>query len=109
MPSPSLYHPHKMMDQAKQQTWWAWWDSPKFTIDCVLANATRQLEADGCVLERIEGGCKLSTPDHLRTGDFVKVQLWLEGEDCIYRHPTRGSQKSSRALGSCGDDPGEPQ
>jgi hypothetical protein len=70
-----------MMDQVKQQTWWAWWESPKFTIDCVLANANKQLEADGCVLERIEGGCKLSTPDHLRTGDFVKVQLWLEGEE----------------------------
>lgn len=69
-----------MMPQGKQETWW---DSPKFTIDCVLANATSQLEADGCVLERLEGGCKLSTPDHLRTGDFVKVQLWLEGEEAF--------------------------
>ena len=69
-----------MMAQGKQQTWW---ESPKFTIDCVLANATSQLEADGCVLERLEGGCKLSTPDHLRTGDFVKVQLWLEGEEAF--------------------------
>ena len=60
-----------------------WWDSPKFTIDCVLANANKQLEADGCVLERLEGGCKLSTPDHLRAGDFVKVQLWLEGEEAF--------------------------
>jgi len=69
-----------MMSQSKQQTWW---DSPKFTIDCVLANASTQLEADGCVLERLEGGCKLSTPDHLRAGDFVKVQLWLEGEEAF--------------------------
>ena len=67
-----------MMAQGKQQTWW---DSPKFTIDCVLANGSRQLEADGCVLERLEAGCKLITPDHLRAGDFVKVQLWLEGEE----------------------------
>jgi hypothetical protein len=67
-----------MMAQGKQQTWW---ESPKFTIDCVLANTNKQLEADGCVLERLDGGCKLSTPDHLRTGDFVKVQLWLEGEE----------------------------
>lgn len=57
------------------------WDSPKFTIDCMLANVSRQLEADGCVLERLEAGCKLITPDHLRAGDFVKVQLWLEGEE----------------------------
>ncbi len=68
------------MAQGKQQTWW---DSPKFTIDCVLANVSNHLEADGCVLERIEGGCKLTTPEHLRTGDFVKVQLWLEGEEAF--------------------------
>jgi hypothetical protein len=67
-----------MMAQGKQQTWW---DSPKFTIDCVLANVNRQLEADGCVLERLEAGCRLITSDYLRAGDFVKVQLWLEGEE----------------------------
>ena len=47
----------------------------------MLANVTRQLEADGCVLERLEAGCRLITPDYLRAGDFVKVQLWLEGEE----------------------------
>ena len=67
-----------MMAQGKQQSGW---DSPKFTIDCVLANVGSQLEADGCVLERLEAGCRLITPDHLRAGDFVKVQLWLEGEE----------------------------
>ena len=56
-------------------------DSPEFTIDCVLANGSRQLEADGCVLEYFEGGYQLTTPDHLRAGDIVKVQLWLEGEE----------------------------
>ena len=69
-----------MMAQGKQQTWW---DSPKFTIDCVLTNVSKQLEADGCVLECLEGGHKLTTPDHLRAGDFVKVQLWLEGEEAF--------------------------
>ena len=69
-----------MMTQGRQQTWW---DSPKYTIDCVLANVSRQLEADGCVLERVEAGCKLITPEHLRAGDFVKVQLWLEGEEAF--------------------------
>ena len=68
------------MAQGTQQTWW---DSPKFTIDCVLANVSKQLEADGCVLECLEGGHKLTTPDHLRAGDFVKVQLWLEGEEAF--------------------------
>ena len=69
-----------MMAQGKQQTWW---DSPKFTIDCVLANASGQLQADGCVLECLEDGYKLTTPDHVRAGDFVKVQLWLEGEEAF--------------------------
>lgn len=72
------------MAQGTQQTSW---DRPKFTIDCVLANVSRQLEADGCVLERLEDGhkCghKLTTPDHLTAGDFVKVQLWLEGEEAF--------------------------
>ena len=68
------------MAQEKQPTWW---DSPKFTIDCVLAKVSQQLEADGCVLECLEGGHKLTTPDHLRAGDFVKVQLWLEGEEAF--------------------------
>jgi len=72
------------MAQGKQQILW---DRPKFTIDCVLANVGRQLKADGCVLERLEGGhqCghKLTTPDHLTVGEFVKVQLWLEGEEAF--------------------------
>ncbi len=69
-----------MTVQEAQQTWW---DSPKFTIDCVLANVSSHIEADGCVLERVEDGCKLATPAHLRAGDFVKVQLWLEGEEAF--------------------------
>ena len=72
------------MAQGTQQTSW---DRPKFTIDCVLANVGRQLKADGCVLERLEGahqcGHKLTTPDHLTVGEFVKVQLWLEGEEAF--------------------------
>jgi hypothetical protein len=68
------------MAQGKQQTWW---NSPKFTIYCVLANVSGQLEADRCVLECLEDGCKLTTPDHMRAGDFVKVQLWLEGEEAF--------------------------
>ena len=59
------------------------WASPKFTIDCVLANGSTQLEADGCVLERLGNGHELSTPDHLRVGDTVNVQLWLEGEEAF--------------------------
>jgi hypothetical protein len=57
--------------------------SPRFTIDCVLANGSRQLQADGCVLESVEEGHKLITPAHLRVGDTVTVQLWLEGEEAF--------------------------
>ena len=71
-----------MMAQGVQQTRE---DSPRFTtrftIDCVLPLASTQLQADGCVLESLEDGHKLITPDYLRTGDLVKVQLWLEGEE----------------------------
>jgi len=55
--------------------------SPKFTIDCVLTNGGAALEADGCVLECVEHGHKLTAPDRLRVGDTVNVQLWVEGED----------------------------
>ena len=68
------------MAQGTQQTGG---DSPKFTIDCVLASGCTQLQADGCVLENSEEGHKLITPDHLRAGDLVKVQLWLEGEEAF--------------------------
>jgi hypothetical protein len=71
-----------MMAQGAQQTRE---DSPRYTtrfaIDCVLPLASTQLQADGCVLESLEEGYKLITPDYLRAGDLVKVQLWLEGEE----------------------------
>jgi hypothetical protein len=59
------------------------WASPKFTIDCMLANGSTQLEADGCVLACVEDGHTLTTPDHLRVGDTVNVQLRLEGEEAF--------------------------
>jgi hypothetical protein len=55
--------------------------NPRFAIDCVLANVGTHLEADGCVLECVEDGHRLSTPDHLRVGDTVIIQLWLEDEE----------------------------
>jgi len=58
-------------------------DSPRFTIDCVLANGSTQLQADGCVLESVEEGHQLITPSHLRVGDTVTVQLWLEDEEAF--------------------------
>jgi len=59
----------------------------RFTIDCVLPLASTQLQADGCVLETLEDGHKLITPDYLRPGDLVKVQLWLEGEEDFIEIP----------------------
>ena len=51
------------------------------TIDCVLARVDRQIEADGCVLKVSESSPQLAAPDFLVPGDFVKVRLWLEGEN----------------------------
>ena len=66
-------------------------DSPtfntRFTIDCVLPLTSTQFQADGCVLESLEDGHKLITPDYLRAGDLVKVQLWLEGEENFIEIP----------------------
>jgi hypothetical protein len=66
------------MAQEKQQTCWS---IPNLVVDCMLASVTKQLEADGCVLEFTEASCKVTTPDHLVPGDFVKVRLWLEGDN----------------------------
>ena len=81
-PSVSILSYYYMMAQRAQQTKEA---SPRFTtrftIDCVLPLASTQLQADGCVLECLEDGHKLITPDYLRAGDLVRVQLWLEGEE----------------------------
>jgi hypothetical protein len=33
------------------------------------------------VLENLEDGHRLIAPDYLRTGDLVKVQMWLEGDE----------------------------
>ena len=57
--------------------------SPKITIDCMLASESNQLQADGCVLERSGDGHKLISPDRMRSGDFVKVRLWVEGEEAF--------------------------
>jgi hypothetical protein len=65
------------MAQRKQRTCWL---NPNLTIDCLLANVSTQLEADGCILEFSEASCKLTTPDQLTPGEFVKVRLWLEGD-----------------------------
>ena len=72
------------MAQGKQQ---ASWHSPKFTINCMLADTGMQLKADGCVLEFSETGCKLTTPEHMTAGDFVSVRLWVEGEEAFVDIP----------------------
>lgn len=57
--------------------------NPKITIDCMLASESTQLQADGCVLESSGDGHKLISPDRMRSGDFVKVRLWVENEEAF--------------------------
>ena len=94
------------MAQGTQRTWEY---SPRFTIDCVLANVSTQLQADGCVLESVEEGHQLITPGHLRVGDTVTVQLWLEDEKAFIdiRLAVVTRVHTPRNLG--GSDSGEPK
>ena len=62
----------------KQQACWA---TPTTTINCVLIRVDRQIEAEGCVLKVSESSSQLAAPEFLAPGDFVKVRLWLEGEN----------------------------
>ncbi|MDF2459369.1 MAG: hypothetical protein K0S79_1785 [Nitrospira sp.] len=66
------------MARGKHQACWA---TPTTTIDCVLVRLDRQIEAEGCVLKGSESNCQLAAPDFLVPGDFVKVRLWLDGEN----------------------------
>ncbi|HEY7533840.1 MAG TPA: hypothetical protein VH681_13780 [Nitrospiraceae bacterium] len=56
------------------------WYNPSLTIDCMLAQVSTELEADGCILESSDASCELRTPERLKPGEFVKVRLWLESE-----------------------------
>jgi len=66
------------MALGKQQACWA---TPTTTIDCVLVRVDRQIEAEGCVLKVSESSSQLAAPEFLVPGDFVKVRLWVEGEN----------------------------
>lgn len=55
--------------------------NPKLVIDCVLANTRKKLEADGCVHVMSATKQRLTSPDKLTPGEFVKVRLWLEDEE----------------------------
>ncbi len=53
----------------------------------MLAKVVGQLEADGCVLELSDAKCKVTSPDQLIAGDFVRVRLWLESEGACIEIP----------------------
>ena len=54
--------------------------SPIRTIECVVTEASHALQADGCILEPSADRWAVISPDHLASGDYVKVRLWLPGE-----------------------------
>ena len=56
---------------------------PIRTIECLLTETNHQLQADGCILEPSADGCTVIPPDHLASGDYVTVRLWLPGEATV--------------------------
>ena len=51
------------------------------TIDCMLSSVAPQYQADGCIYEMAGTDRRLRTPSSLKTGDLVKVRLWLPNDD----------------------------
>lgn len=51
------------------------------TIDCVLSAVAPQYQADGCIYEVSGTDRRLRTPGFLKTGDMVRLRLWLPDDD----------------------------
>ena len=50
-------------------------------INCILKRGQAGLEGEGCLYELSAPHRQVSAPDKLRTGDYVKIRLWLPDED----------------------------
>src|SRR5689334_9487927 len=50
-------------------------------INCILKRGQAGLEGEGCLYELSAPHREVSAAERLRTGDYVKVRLWLPDED----------------------------
>jgi hypothetical protein len=50
-------------------------------INCILNRERPGLEGEGCLYDMAAPDRELSAADKLRSGDYVKIRLWLPDED----------------------------
>ncbi|MDH5667810.1 MAG: hypothetical protein OEY86_07360 [Nitrospira sp.] len=56
--------------------------SSQIAINCILAKRSAGLEGDGCVYDLSAPHQRnISPSEKLRVGDYVRLRLWLPGED----------------------------
>lgn len=54
----------------------------QIAINCILAKRSAELEGDGCVYDLSAPHQRnISPSEKLRVGDYVRLHLWLPGED----------------------------
>jgi len=53
----------------------------QIAINCILAKRSAELEGDGCVYDLSAPSKNISPSEKLRAGDYVRLRLWLPGED----------------------------
>ena len=53
----------------------------QIAINCILAKGSAGLEGDGCCYDLSVPHRKVSPPDNLQVGDYVRLHLWLPDED----------------------------
>jgi hypothetical protein len=52
----------------------------KIAIDCILSEGSEGLQGDGCIYALSSSLPSVTTPDHLHSGDYVKLRLWLPND-----------------------------
>ncbi len=54
-------------------------------IECILSHNDEGLTGEGCIYDPSSSSHTISQPEHLRPGDYVKLQLWLPEESvCVF-------------------------
>lgn len=57
----------------------------QIVIECILSKNDEGLTGEGCVYDCSSSSPAISQPEHLHSGDYVKLRLWLPEEStCIF-------------------------